>query len=439
MAALSLCTLLAMFGVSAAAAALPTLGEAFAAPMGQAQWVVLAYLLAVTATIVGAGRLGDLFGRRRLLLGGLVVYAAGALLCAMAPTLWLLAAARAVQGVGAAVMLALAMAVAGDAVPKAQLGRAMGLLGTMSALGTASGPLCGGLLIAWVGWRAIFWSAAIVAVLTFLLARRYLPREAAPTQPKTAAFDLRGAALLMLTLAAYALGVTMGRDGFGLINAALLLAAALGALLFVWWEARTAAPLVQLAMFADPRLRAGLAASLLVSTVMMATLVVGPYYLAHGLALNAAAAGLVIGLGPLASAAAATPAGRAVDRFGAQRMTAVGLAVAAIGALGLAAAPAWPNVAGYAVAIVILTSGYSLFQTANNAAVMCGIPSDRRGVTAGLLNLSRNLGLITGASAMGALYAAFGMSAAFLAAAGLIAAALALILASRRTITAPAA
>lgn len=394
--ALSLSTALAMFGSSAGAVALPTLGAAFAIPPAQAQWVVLAYLLAVTVVIVGAGRLGDMLGRRRLLAAGLALYALGALLCAAAPSIWLLAAARAVQGAGAATMLAHAMALAGDAVPKAQLGRAMGLLGTMSAVGTACGPLCGGLLIAWADWRAIFLVSGLAAAATLLLARRVLPAEIATAKTGTAKTG------------------TAKRDG--------------------------GAPLLDLTLFRQPGLRAALIASLLVATVMMATLVVGPYYLSHDLALDPAAVGLMIGAGPLVSAIAATPAGRAVDRFGAAAMTAVGLAVALAGALGLAAAPLLPGVFSYLAALAVLTGGYSLFQTANNAAVMRDVAAERRGVVAGLLNLSRNLGLITGASAMGALYAGFGMSAAFLAAAGLIAAALGVVLAGGRAAeTAPAA
>lgn len=389
--ALSLSTALAMFGSSAGAVALPTLGAAFTVPPAQAQWIVLAYLLAVTVVIVGAGRLGDMLGRRRLLAAGLALYAVGALLCAAAPSFWLLAAARAVQGAGAATMLAHAMALAGDAVPKAQLGRAMGLLGTMSAVGTASGPLCGGLLIAWADWRAIFLVSGLAAAATLALARRVLPAEAATAKTATAK-----------------------RDG--------------------------GAPLLDLTLFRQPGLRAALIVSLLVATVMMATLVVGPYYLSHDLALDPATVGLMIGAGPLVSAVAATPAGRAVDRFGAAAMTAVGLALALTGALGLAASPLRPGVFSYLAALAVLTGGYSLFQTANNAAVMRDVAAERRGVVAGLLNLSRNLGLIAGASAMGALYAGFGMSAAFLAAAGLIAAALGVVLVGGRAAeTAPAA
>src|SRR5690606_10537730 len=142
---------------------------AFGATFQEVQWVVLAYLLAITALVVGAGRLGDLVGRRRLLLAGLMLFTAASALCGLAPTLGSLIAARAAQGLGAAVMMALTLAFVGETVPKARIGSAMGLLGTMSAIGTALGPSLGGMLIAGPGWRAIFLVNLPLGLLTLYL------------------------------------------------------------------------------------------------------------------------------------------------------------------------------------------------------------------------------------------------------------------------------
>src|SRR5690606_24352698 len=139
--------LLASLGTSIANVALPAFADAFDASFQHIQWVVLAYLLAITTLIVGAGRLGDLTGRRRLLLAGIALFTLASVLCGLAPTLWLLIAARAGQGAGAAIMMALTMAFVAETVPKEWTGTAMGLLGTMSAVGTALGPSLGGILI----------------------------------------------------------------------------------------------------------------------------------------------------------------------------------------------------------------------------------------------------------------------------------------------------
>jgi EmrB/QacA subfamily drug resistance transporter len=447
LASLSLAILLASLGTSIANVALPTLADAFGATFQQVQWIVLAYLLAITTLIVSVGRLGDLVGRRRLLLGGILLFTLASALCGMAPTLWLLIAARAAQGLGAAVMMALAMALVGETVPKAKTGRAMGLLGTMSAIGTALGPTLGGVLISGIGWQAIFLVTVPLGLLTFLLAYRGL--QAGSTRPKSdrVGFDVAGTLLLASTLAAYALAVTVGRGSFGSLNLALLLVGIVGIGLFVLVEAKTASPLIRLEMFRDPVLSAGLATSVLVLTVAMATLVVGPFYLSHALGLDAATVGLIMSSGPVFSALSGVPAGRLVDRLGASAMSVAGLVAVATGSVALAMLPGPFGIAGYIAALAILTPGYQLFQAANNTAVMTDVHPNQRGVVSGLLNLSRNLGGLTGASVMGAVFAlasgvvditaahpddvTTGMRATFLVAAMLVVVALAIAVGGR--------
>ncbi len=258
LASLSLSMLLSSLGTSIANVGLPTLAQAFNASFQDVQWVVLAYLLAITTLIVSVGRLGDIIGRRRLLLAGIVLFTVASLICGAAPTLWLLIAARAAQGLGAAIMMALTMAFVGETVPKARTGSAMGLLGTMSAIGTALGPSLGGVLIATLGWQAIFLVNVPLGLLALFLAYHHLPVDRrVPTADRTG-FDTMGTLLLALTLGAYALAMTTGRGSFGPLNLALLLTAAFGVVLFVLAERRAASPLIRLAMFHDPILSASL-------------------------------------------------------------------------------------------------------------------------------------------------------------------------------------
>jgi EmrB/QacA subfamily drug resistance transporter len=426
LAALSLSMLLSSLGISSANVALPTLAHAFGASMQQVQWVVIAYLLAVTTLVVSVGRLGDLIGRHRLLVGGIAVFTIASLLCAGAPTLWLLIGARMVQGAGAAVMMALSMAFVAEAIPKHKTGSAMGLLGTMSAVGTALGPTLGGGLIAGIGWQAIFLVNVPPGILALLLTRRYLPRDV-PALAR-ARFDHAGTLLLVLTLGAYALSVTIGRGHFGVLNVVLLFAAGVGAGLFLWAQTKTASPLMRLSLFRSRTLSAGFAMSALVTTVVMATLVVGPFYLSGTLGLDAMRVGLVMSCGPIAAALAGVPAGRLVDRFGAWRMSLGGLVLMAAGSAILPLMASRFGAGGYIAALVGITAGYALFQAANNTAVMTAVVAAQRGVISGMLSLSRNLGLITGASVMGALFAAAGMGPTFGAATGLVAIAVAVAL-----------
>ncbi|SHE51421.1 Predicted arabinose efflux permease, MFS family [Kaistia soli DSM 19436] len=386
-ATLALSMLLASLGTSIANIALPTLTNAFAASFSEIQWVVVGYLAALTVSVVFVGRLGDVYGLRRMYLLGLGLFAAASLFCGLAPNLGLLICARLLQGIGAAFLMTLSMALMRESANDAQVGRAMGLLGTVSALGTALGPSLGGVLIGLTGWRGIFLVQLPLVLMALVLALATLPRGM--TNDKAAPPPL-----------------------WAVLNRAIL---------------------------------PSLLVNVLVAAVMMSTLVVGPFYLSLALGLRGAMVGLVMSVGPLISIAAGVPSGRMVDALGLRRVLAIGLFLLAAGAFLLAILPGLIGVGGYVLAITVLTPGYQLFQSANNTAVLADIPKARRGTVSGLLTLSRNVGLIAGASAMGAVFAvgvgtsdfahantaaiAGGMRITFLLAGGLILAAIAIALA----------
>ncbi|MDM5133510.1 MFS transporter [Aeromonas piscicola] len=395
--ALGLATLLPMLAGSMANMALPALGQAFAAPFASLQWVLVAYLLGITCLTVVAGRLGDRFGRRRLLLGGMALFALASLLCALAPTIGWLIAARVLQGVGAACMLSLALAMVGQLVPAAQRGRGMGLLGTLSACGTALGPSFGGLLIGGFGWQAPFLLLVPVSLLALGAGMVGLPPEGA--LPQRERVTLASLSMLVVALLCYGLALTSG----GALALGWWAGALLGTALFVRRERRARSPLLPLALLADSRLKGGLLASALVASVMVLTLLIGPFYLHGVFELDMATVGLMISGGPLLAALTGMPAGWLVDRFGSRRVARMGLMVMMSALLGLATLSAGYGPLGYLLPILLLTAGYALFQTANNSAVVGAATEQARGAVAGLLTLSRNLGQLTGVAGLGGL------------------------------------
>lgn len=441
-------TLLASLGISIATIALPTLALSFPSTLADLQWVILAYLLSMTVTIVSAGRFGDLFGHRRVLLAGLAVFALASALCAASPNLGLLIAARALQGVGGAIITALPMSIARDVVREDRMGAAMGLLAAMSAVGTALGPSLGGIVMASLGWQAAFGLLALGGATILVLALRALP--ASLLRVPRPQMDWAGAMLLSLTLGLYALAAT----GAGLAapwNGAVLLAPAAVALFaFIRVQQRSLYPLVPLALLRDGAIGLGLGMNVLLGTVMMSTLVVGPFFLSFALGLDGTLTGLVMAVGPATAALAGAPAGRIVDRLGTGRGLLLGLAETIVGFLLLAILPRWMGMAGYVGALIVLTPGFQLFLAANNAAVMVAAPAAQRGVLSGLLGLSRNLGLLTGASLMATIFTALvgtgqiaqaapasistAFTASFLISAGLVALAMALALLGRRRV-----
>ncbi|WP_243735582.1 MFS transporter [Dongia mobilis] len=346
---MALAMLLASLGTSIANIALPSLTLAFGAPFIEVQGVVVAYLAALTVAVVIAGRLGDRYGLRRMLLLGLGLFAAASLLCGFANDLSLLIGARALQGVGAAFLMTLPLALMRAHAGQGRIGRAMGMLGSVSALGTALGPSLGGLLLPFFGWRGIFLVQVPLALLALSLVFLLLPRESGEATAKSP-------------------------------------------------ESGTHAP-------SGAPIWANLVANLLVAAVMMTTLVVGPFYLDFGLGLSALLVGLVLSLGPVVSILGGIPSGRLVDHWGAGRVVMLGLVLLAAGAFLLAMLPGALGLGGYVLGILVLTPGYQLFQAANNTLALAGVSAARRGAVSGLLGLARNIGLIAGASLMGAVFA----------------------------------
>ncbi|MFW2174947.1 MFS transporter [Acinetobacter guillouiae] len=342
---LGLSILLASLGTSIVNIALPTLAEVFLLPFIQVQAVVIGYLISLTITVVIAGRLGDRYGCKSMLIVGLVIFSLASLLCSVAPSLWILVAARSFQGIGAAFLMTLAMALTRQTVSKSQLGRAMGMLGTISALGTALGPVLGGLLITLSGWQSIFGLQFILASIAIILAWVLLPNDCIRKQIPTLSS----------------------------------------------WQP-------------DQNITPNLLINLMVAAVMMTTLVIGPFYLSLGLSLNQIQVGLIMGIGPVVAILSGIPSGRLVDRWGSRYIVAIGLIFLIIGSFMLAIVPKLMGLSGYIFPIIILTLGYQLFQAANNTMTLADVPKARQGMVSGLLSLSRNMGLIIGASVMGTIF-----------------------------------
>ena len=399
---LALSILTASLGISIVMVALPRLSEAFATSIAASQWVVLSFILASTVASVIIGRLADVAGRRRLLAGCLLLFAGASVLAFAASNLAVLLIARGIQGVAAAGMMALPMALIRDLLPPERSGTAMGVLGSTSAIGTALGPSVGGLLLGQYGWRSVFLVLVPMALGTLLLLMRSLPQDV-PSARRSGGLlgDPAGTLLLAVTLVAYSLSMTLGGGLFW----PLLAATALGAAVLAGIERRAAAPLIPPALLGGGGLPGKLAMNVLVSAVMMSTLVVGPFFLAFGLGLSDRAVGLVMSVGPAVAALSGFPAGRLTDRIGAERASLLGLVQIVIGTSCLALLPTLIGTVGYLVSLSLLTPGFQLFFAANNTATLARTEPDQRGTVSGLLNLSRNLGFITGTSAMAALFA----------------------------------
>lgn len=399
---------MAALGSSIATVSLPALVSDFGVSLGQAQWVTLSFLLVSTVIVLPAGPLGDLVGRRRLLLWGHGCYLAGSVLAVAAPSLALLVIARGLQGAGAAAMAAMSLALVRDSVSPSRVGRTMGVLGASTASGMALGPAIGGMLLGVGGWRAAFVVLVVLPIGALALAAVGLAEPVAQARPPGGGelrqrLDLRGTALLGVTLTAYATAVTV-HPGEGAGTAALLALGAAGAVVFVRHERRTAYPLVGLAQLRRLRLLPQLGSAFAAATVMIAYAVLAPLLLALGLGVDPWALGLILAVSPVAAMVTGWPAGRLVDRRGAGWAALIGLGAIAAGAAALAVLPLRLGAVGVVLGGLILAPGNQLFMAGNATLVMTAASAAQQGVAAGLVTLARNLGSVTGASVMVGLY-----------------------------------
>ena len=392
--ALAVTTAVSALGLSIVNVALPAIAEQFAVPMTSVQWATLAYLLATTVSVILIGRLSDSYGRVRLLQVGTSVLIAASLLAAFAPGLGWLVLARAFQGVGAAAMTVLPMALVRELIPRNRIGATMGLLGSSMATGMALGPALGGLLVARLGWRGVFAVLIALGLVTLLTIILGLPAHR-PSRAVAPTFDLPGALLLTLTLSAFAIAVTLAPGGLLGVGSLALLTVGAG-LAFIAVELRAEHPIIDLQLLRQTRLLPASTMAMLAAYVMMTFTVVTPFFLTQGLALGDMAMGLTLAIGPLVAIGVGVPAGKLVDHWGPTRTMRLGLTLMITAALAFVLLPPLLGLTGFVIAAVILTPGNQLFMASNNTATMQLAGTEHQGTASGTLNLARNLGFIIG-------------------------------------------
>lgn len=393
-------------GMSIVHVVLPTLVSEFEATLSNVNWVVISYLLSITSLVLVGGVLGDSFGKKRLILIGLGIFIFASFFAALSLNIWILIGARMAQGIGAAFLLSQSFALAGTTLPKDKTGEVMGLLGTMAATGTALGPVVGGLIIERLNWSFIFWAMLPLSLVSYYLCLVFLPEDN-EEKVESKRLDLISILLLCISLFCFTLFISSSASLSNQTNTVLLGVFALCFSLFINSQKGNDDALIRLKLFRNTYRNTLLTACFLVDATAMATLVVGPFYLTYVTNLSPASVGLVMAIGPFVGALSGYPAGRIVDYCGSRKALIFGLCQAGGGVLCYAFLPLLFGIYGYVIALFIMTPGRQLFLAANNTYVINSVTNSEKGQASGLLNLSRNLGLMTGASIGGASFTLF--------------------------------
>lgn len=385
--------------------ALPTLIEVFQTTFTTIQWIVLSYLLVITALVLGAARLGDMIGKKRLYLGGLIVFTISSLLCGLSPGVGWLIGFRALQGMGAVMISALGAALVTEAFPGSERGRALGIIGAVVSLGIALGPTVGGVLIGLFDWRMIFFVNVPVGIFASFVVARNVPQSQSQTARQR--FDWFGLIVMAIALTAFALGMTHGQDvGFGNpITLGLLAIAIIGLAIFLWQESRIASPLLDLSLFSNRQFSLSLLTGILVFIVIAGSIFIIPFFLELVLHYPTPHVGLLLAVSPVLGGIVAPFSGNLSDRFGTRMISLIGLVLMVIGCLSISTFSAQMTDLDYIVRVAPFGIGLGMFQSPNNSAILGSVPPERLGIASGLLSLTRTLGQTTGVPLLGAIFA----------------------------------
>ena len=375
---------------SAVNVAIPAIGRQLGGTAADISWVVTGYLLTTAVALLPVGRLGDMFGRGNVFIGGLWSFVALSLACAQANTLEWLIFFRSLQGVAAAMIFATSMAILTTTYPVERRGLVLGINVTAVYLGGSMGPVLGGLLTDWYGWRSIFYFVTLLSILAGLLAKRGVP--AATRRRGEGRFDLIGASLNVAMLSALVFGCSRFAADPGAI---WLIAAGLGLIAcFVAWELKQSHPLLEVRLFT--RSRSFALSNLAAMIHYAATFGIGfllSLRLQLGMGVSEQLTGLILLAQPLAMTALAAYAGSLSDHIAPRLLASAGMAMTALGLLALAFVGAHSSLWLTVAVLFFIGIGFAFFSSPNNNAIMSAVPKAYLGAASATLATMRMTGM----------------------------------------------
>jgi EmrB/QacA subfamily drug resistance transporter len=394
--AMSVMSALIWMPTSAVPVALPAIHDDLGSPLSDLQWMINAYTLAVAALLVVMGRTGDLIGRRRVFLIGCVVFSLGGLSASLAESSGFLIGSVAVLGVGAALAGPASLALIVDAFPPERQGRAIGIWGAASGLGTSLGPMIGGLLIQGIGWQAVFWSNVPFALFAAFLAARYCG-ESRSDEAK-ASIDLPGAMSFGAGLTALILAVGQGSIwGWGSLPVIALFAAAVILLVsFVAIDLRVRSPLIPLREFAVRAFVISEVVLLLGNIVLVSLFFILPLYLQNIQDHTALAAGAILLPATLTLLVLSPVSGAITDRVGPRVPMVAGILVSALGVYLLSTIGPGADTDELMPGLIVIGIGFGLEITPINVAAVQAVPVMRRATASGVLLTTGMVGATIG-------------------------------------------
>jgi EmrB/QacA subfamily drug resistance transporter len=386
--------------------ALPFLGHIFQAGPDTVVWGWLGYLLVSSSLLLTLGRTGDILGRKRLYISGLVIFSVGLGLCSLAQSLIQLMIFRLVQAVGTAMFISIGNAIITASFPAEERGRALGVMSAVAGVGQLSGPALGGILLDLIGWQSIFYIRLPIGIIGAAAAWFLLKEQSSPRQEGK--FDLIGAATLFVTLTCLLLAVNRGQS-LGWASPWVVGLGAMGVLLlflFLFVEQKAVQPVLDLRLFRSHLLSAASSSHVLLYMTTTAVGFLMPFYLVQGLSLSASKAGLLLVAIPAVTLVVSPLSGRLSDRLGTLSLCASGLTIVSIGTFWLSDLGTNASIANVVLRLVVVGLGMGLFVSPNTSAIMGSVPTERLGTASAMVGTLRQVGMSIGLAIAGTVFAA---------------------------------
>jgi EmrB/QacA subfamily drug resistance transporter len=373
---------------------LPLIAESFSVPAYRIAWVSISYLLMLSTLLLPFGRLGDMFGFKKLYLSGVLIFTFVSLICALSPSFLFLVISRGLQAIGAGITMSLAPAIITAIFPARERGRALGFNALSVALGLAIGPSLGGFLGSLFGWRSIFLVNIPIGILTFALNLKLLPEEG--KKGKTT-FDFLGASLSFTSLLSLLLFITEApKFGFDSPFLILLFLSLILISVLIKWEGIFPAPLIDLSLFRNRVFSLAISSAFLNYLTQYILILSLPFYLQRILHYSAKDAGAVMTAFPLTTLFIAPFAGWLSDRIGHRLPALLGLSLCTLSAFLLSFLTPSEEKISIIWRLSLYGLGTGLFQSPNNSAVMGAVARKRLGIGGGILATVRNMGMVFG-------------------------------------------
>jgi len=383
---------------------LPIVNAYFKSDIATVEWVVITYLLLVSGLLPSFGRLGDIYGHKSVYMIGFFIFILSSLLCAIAPTIYTLIAARAIQAIGAAMLSSNSPAILTKSFPSQQRGQALGLQATMTYAGLITGPSLGGWLADAFSWRSVFYINLPVGLIAMLLSYMAIPKDKIRETRET--FDIPGAIFFMGGLVSLLFGLNQGSDyGWSSLPILSLFGfSIICVIIFISVEKRHNRPMLDLSLFRHRVFTTSVISAILNYICVYCVLFLMPFYLIQGRDLSSSQSGLILSAQPLIMALVAPISGTISDKIGARAPGMVGMGLLSIGLFLLSRLNLQTPILYILISLVTTGLGIGIFISPNNSALMGAAPGNRQGIAAGILATSRNVGMVLGIGFSGAIF-----------------------------------